>query len=39
MPIDRLLSDIDLTPEQRQACEQAFIATLKRLHLVDRSDP
>jgi hypothetical protein len=39
MPITRLLTDISITPEQRQVIEQAFDVTLKKLHLVDRNDP
>jgi hypothetical protein len=39
LPITRLLSDIDLTPEQRHVIELAFNDALGKLHLVDRNDP
>jgi hypothetical protein len=39
MPITRLLTDGDYTPEQRQVLELAFNNTLRKLGLVDRSDP
>lgn len=39
MPITRLLSDINVTPEQRHVIELAFNNTLRKLHLVDRNDP
>lgn len=38
MPSTRLLSD-NLTPEQRHVIELAFNLTLRKLNLVDRSDP
>jgi hypothetical protein len=39
MPITRLLSDIELTPEQRRVLERAFDNTLRKIGLVDRDDP
>lgn len=39
MPINRLLSDINLTAEQRRVMELAFNSTLRKLSLVDRNDP
>jgi hypothetical protein len=35
----RLLTDSNLTPEQRRVLERAFSATLRKLGLVDRNDP
>lgn len=37
MPIQKLLSTSDFTPEQRRVCEMAFNNT--KLSLVDRNDP
>lgn len=39
MPINRLLSDIELTPEQRHVLELAFNSALRKIGLVDRDDP
>jgi hypothetical protein len=39
MPIIRLLTDSDFTPEQRPVIELAFNNTLHKLGLVDRNDP
>jgi hypothetical protein len=39
MPINRLLGDSKLAPEQREMFNLAFIRTLRALHLVDRNDP
>ncbi len=39
MPITRFLEGADLTPEQRHVYELAFNATLRKLNLIDRSDP
>jgi hypothetical protein len=39
MPINRFLSDITITPEQRHVIELAFASTLRKLHLMDRNDP
>jgi hypothetical protein len=39
MPIDRFLSDSDLSPEQRHVLTLAFDQTLRKLNLVDRDDP
>jgi hypothetical protein len=39
MPINRLLTDSDLTPEQRHVITLAFDQTLRKLNLVDRNDP
>lgn len=39
MPITRLLSEGNFTPEQRHVFELAFNATLRKLNLVDRNDP
>ena len=39
MPIARLLSDIELAPEQRLVLELAFKNTLRKIGLVDRDDP
>ena len=39
MPISRLISNIDLTHEQEHILELAFNHALRKLDLVDRSDP
>lgn len=39
MPITRLLTDSNFTPEQRQVLELAFNCVLRKLNLVDRNDP
>jgi hypothetical protein len=39
MPINRLLLDSKLTPEEQEALKAAFVQTLRKLHLVDRNDP
>jgi hypothetical protein len=39
MPIQKLLATGDFTPEQRHVYELAFQNTLRKLSLVDRSDP
>ncbi|MHC2334240.1 hypothetical protein [Bradyrhizobium sp. USDA 4454] len=39
MPITRQFSNINLSFEQRHVIELAFNSTLRRLNLVDRSDP
>ena len=39
VPINRLLTDSNLTPEQRHILELAFNAALRKLNLVDRNDP
>ena len=39
MPISRLLSDIQLTPEQRHVLELAFRHAIRKIGLVDRDDP
>jgi hypothetical protein len=39
MPINRLLQDSKLTPEEQEALKAAFVQTLRKLHLVDRNDP
>ena len=39
MPIARLLTDGNLTSEQRHVLELAFNNTLDKLNLVDRNDP
>ena len=39
MPIMRLLSNSELSPEQRHTLELAFNYTLRKLNLVDRNDP
>lgn len=39
MPITRLLTDRNLTSEQRHVLELAFKNTLGKLDLVDRNDP
>lgn len=39
MPIGRLLSENDYSPEQRRILEMAFNDALKKLNLVDRDDP
>jgi hypothetical protein len=39
MPINRLLEDSELTSEEQEAREAAFIRTLRKLQLVDRNDP
>ena len=39
MPITRLLEGSTFTPDQRHVLEQAFNNTLRKLNLVDRSDP
>ena len=39
MPISRLLANIQLTSEQRHVMEIAFNHALRKLNLMDRSDP
>jgi hypothetical protein len=39
MPITRLLEGSTFTPDQRHVLELAFNNTLRKLNLVDRSDP
>ena len=39
MPINRLPIENEFTPEQRHVIELAFADTLRKLNLVDRSDP
>ncbi len=39
MPITRFLEGTDLTAEQRHVYELAFNATLRKLNLIDRTDP
>jgi len=39
VPITRLLTDSNFTPEQRQVLELAFNCVLRKLNLVDRNDP
>jgi hypothetical protein len=39
MPINRLLEDSKLTPEEQEVLNAAFARTLRLLHLVDRNDP
>jgi hypothetical protein len=39
MPINRLLSDSKLSPEQIEVLNAAFNRALRELHLVDRNDP
>lgn len=39
MPIDRLLLNSELTPEERHVLRLAFDRTLRKLNLVDRDDP
>ena len=39
MPIQKLLTTSEFTPKQRHVLELAFIATLRKLSLVDRDDP
>ena len=39
MPINRLLKDSNLAPEEQQALKQAFDRSLRKLHLVNRNDP
>ena len=39
MPIDRLLIDVELTPEQRHVVRLAYNNALRKLHLVDHNDP
>lgn len=39
MPINRLLRDGKLKPEDAERLNRAFTFTLKFLHLVDRNDP
>jgi hypothetical protein len=39
MPINRLLKDSKLTPEEREVLNAAFVRTLRLLNLVDRNDP
>ncbi|WP_143130579.1 hypothetical protein [Bradyrhizobium arachidis] len=39
MPISRLIANIDLTREQEHVLELAFNHALRKLDLVDRSDP
>jgi hypothetical protein len=38
LPINRLLIDSSLTPEQRHVLSLAFEAALRKLNLVDRDD-
>jgi hypothetical protein len=39
MPINRLLRDDKIQPEEVERLNRAFMRTLKSLHLVDRDDP
>ena len=39
MPINRVLMESKLTPELRHVVELAFNQTLRKLNLIDRSDP
>ncbi|MCA1375929.1 MULTISPECIES: hypothetical protein [Bradyrhizobium] len=39
MPILRLIANVDLTREQEHVLELAFNHALRKLDLVDRSDP
>lgn len=39
MPLDRLLREGKIKPEQVERLTRAFTATLKSLSLVDRNDP
>ena len=39
MPINRLLANGKVTPEEVERLNLAFRFTLKSLHLVDRNDP
>jgi hypothetical protein len=39
MPINRLLKDGKVTPEEAQVLSRAFDLALRLLHLVDRNDP
>jgi hypothetical protein len=39
MPINRLLKDGKIKPEEVERLNQAFTFTLQSLHLVDRNDP
>ena len=39
MPINRVLDDCCLAPEPRHVYQLAFNAALRKLNLVDRSDP
>jgi hypothetical protein len=39
VPITRMLTDSNFTPEQRHVLELAFNYALRKLHLVDRNDP
>ncbi|MCC8941671.1 hypothetical protein H8A99_35905 [Bradyrhizobium sp. Arg68] len=39
MPINRLLKQGKINPDEVERLNHAFTFTLKRLHLVDRDDP
>ena len=39
MPINRLLKDGKISPEEIERLNRAFTFTLKSLHLIDRNDP
>ena len=39
MPIERLLQESELTPEDQGVLRLAFSRALSKLHLVDRNDP
>jgi hypothetical protein len=39
MPINRLLRDGNIKPEEVERLNRAFTYALNRLHLVDRNDP
>jgi hypothetical protein len=39
MPINQLLRDGNIHPEEAERLNRAFTYTLKSLHLVDRNDP
>lgn len=39
MPINRLLKDSKLPPEDIERLDKAYTATLRSLNLVDRNDP
>ena len=39
MPINRVIMNSKLTPEQRHVVELAFNYALRKLNLTDRSDP
>jgi hypothetical protein len=39
MPIDRLLRDYKIEPEEVERLNRAFTFTLSALYLVDRNDP